>query len=85
MCLQAYGSRRKQETVRLQHLFAQDFHVRDGKVPKPVCAHRLVNGEMHRCVLRIAICYESVACVAVAGKCVVKRVHVQCLVNGGVF
>ena len=49
------------------------------------CAQHLVNREVHRCVLRIAMCYENVACAALDGKLAVKRVHVQRLVNRGPF
>ena len=78
---QAYGSGRTQETLRVQHLVTHDLHAGDPKVPKPMCAQRLVNGEVHRCVLRIAICNENLLCAAFAGKWAVKRLHVQRLVN----
>ena len=60
---QAYCFGRAQETVRVQRLVAHDLYVGDPKVPKRLCAQRLVNGEVHRWFLRIAICYENVVCV----------------------
>ena len=80
---QAYCSGCTQETVRVQRLVSHDLYVGDPKVPQPVCAQRLVNGEVHRCVLRIAMCHESVAFESFAGKLAVKRLHVQRLVNRG--
>ena len=44
---QAYGSGCTQETVRVQRLMVHHLYVGDPKVPKPVCAKRLVNGEVH--------------------------------------
>ena len=82
---QAYGPGRAQETVRVQRLVVHDLYVGDPKVSKPVCAQRLVNGVVHRCFLRIAICYEHIVCATLAGKLAVKRVQVQRLVNRGCF
>ena len=44
---QAYGSGRAQETVLVQLLVRHAFHVGGPKVPKPVCAQRFANREMH--------------------------------------
>ena len=78
-----HGSGRAQETVRVQRLVVHNLYVGDPTVPKPVCAQLLVNGEVHRCVLHIAICYEHVVCATFAGKLAVTFVHVQRLVNRG--
>ena len=83
--LQAYGSghmapdtwlRHTQKLLRVHRLVLHDAHVGDPTVPTPVCAQRLVNREVDRCVLRIAICYENVACVAFGCKVAVKHVRV---------
>ena len=82
---QAYGSGRMRGTLRVQRLEAHDMYVGDPKVFTPVCAQHLLNGEVCRCVLWIAICYENDVCATLAGKLVVKRLHVQRLVNRGIF
>ena len=64
---------------------AHDVHLGYPTVSKPVCAQRLVNGQVHRLALQNAICYENVACAALGGKLAVKRVHVQRLVNRHLF
>ena len=82
---QAYCSGRAQETLRVQRLVSHDLCVVDPKVPKPVCAQRLVSGEVHQCFLRIAICYENGVRATFAGKLAVKRVQVQRLANRSRF
>ena len=83
--LRAYGSGRTREPVRVHRLGARDVHVGDPNVPKPGSAQHLLNREMHRCVLRIAMRYENGACEALGGKLAMKRVHVQRLVSRGLF
>ena len=71
--------------MHAQRSVAQDAHLGDPTVSKPVCAERLVRGKDRRLVFQNAICYENVACAAFGGKLAVKRVHVQRLVNRHLF
>ena len=47
--------------------------------PNRVCT--TLNREVHRCAIRMTICYESVACAALDGKLAERRVHVRRLIN----